>query len=129
MKVTGYAWAGVGTDDFERTLRFFTDVLGLRVQLEGDNVAHLAVGPRQLLEIFGGDHPGRALNATPTIAFEVDDFDSARQELVAAGVELVGDVGQWNGHEWQYFRSPDGHLFEIKKMPAEPSRAQSSSSS
>ena len=116
MKVKGFAWAGVGTDDFERTLRFFTDVMGLPIASSGGEIAHLAVGPRQTLEIFG-EGPGRELNATPTIAFEVEDFDSAREELRAAGVELVGDVGRWNGLEWQYFRSPDGHLFEIKKVP------------
>ncbi len=117
MKVKGYAWAGLATDDFERSLRFFTEVLGLQVETMGDELAILTVGPRQQLEIFGKDGPGKRLNATPTIAFEVDDFDAARQELLAAGVELVGDVGRWNGFEWQYFRTPDGHLFEIKRVP------------
>ena len=129
MKVKGYAWIGVGTDDFERAFRFFTEVLGLAVELKGDDVAHLSVGPGQQLEIFGPSHSGRELNASPTVAFEVEDFDAARQELIAAGVELVGDPGAWNGFEWQYFRSPDGHLFEIKKVPQPQLPAQSSSSS
>jgi hypothetical protein len=42
---------------------------------------------------------------------------AARAELLAAGVELIGDIGGWNGFEWQYFRSPDGHIFEIKTVP------------
>ena len=116
MKVKGFAWAGVGTDDFEATLRFFTEVIGLTVESNNGKIAHLAVGPRQTLEIFG-EGPGKAMNVTPTIAFEVEDFDAACEELRRAGVELVGEVGRWNGFEWQYFRSPDGHLFEIKKVP------------
>jgi hypothetical protein len=24
---------------------------------------------------------------------------------------------RWNGFEWLYFRSPDGHLFSVKKTP------------
>ena len=117
MKVRGYAWAGVGTDDFERTVRFFTDVLGMPTKVRGEDVAILTVGAGQQLQIFGPGHPGRQLNSTPTIAFEVEDFDAAVEELRASGVELVGDVGEWNGFKWQYFRSPDGHLFEIKQVP------------
>ena len=117
MKVKGFAWAGLATDDFERSLRFFTEVLGLPVEILAEELAILKVGPRQQLEIFGKEGPGKSLNATPTIAFEVEDFDAAREELLAAGVELIGDVGRWDGYEWQYFRTPDGHIFEIKKMP------------
>ena len=117
MKVRGYAWVGLGTDDFERTLGFFTDVLGLAPEVRHKDVAILTVGPRQQLEIFGAGHPGRRLNATPTIAFDVDDFEAAVEELCAGGVELVGDVGEWNGFKWQYFRGPDGHLLELKHVP------------
>ena len=116
MKVKGFAWAGVGTDDFERTVAFFSQVMGRPIESSGGKIAHLKVGPKQTLEIFG-EGPGKAMNATPTIAFEVEDFDAAREELRAEGVELIGEVGRWNGFEWQYFRSPDGHLFEIKKVP------------
>ena len=117
MKVKGFAWVGIGTDDFHRTLSFFTDVLGLPVELQGDDVAHLTVGPGQMLEIFGPSRADHRLSSTPVVGFQVDDLASAREELVAAGVELVGEVGRGNGHEWQYIRSADGHLFEIKTVP------------
>jgi catechol 2,3-dioxygenase-like lactoylglutathione lyase family enzyme len=118
VKVKGYAWAGVATDDFERTYRFFHEVMGLPVEVRHDDLAILTVGPGQQLEIFGGDQPGKALTKSPVIAFEVDDMDSARSELLAAGVELIGDVGSWAGYQWQYFRGPDGNIFEIKTKPA-----------
>ena len=69
MKVKGFAWAGLATEDFERSLRFFTEVLGLPVEVQTDDVAILTVGPGQQLEIFGGDHPGKRLTANPVIAF------------------------------------------------------------
>ena len=116
MKVKGFAWAGLATDDFEQSLRFFTEVLGLPVEVQTDDVAILTAGPGQQLEIFGGDHPGKRLTANPVIAFEVEDMEAARNELLAAGVELIGDVGSWDRYQWQYFRCPDGHIFEIKTI-------------
>ena len=117
MKVKGLAWVGVGTDDYERTLRFFTDTMGLAVAVARDRQAILHVGEGQQLEIFGRDGPGKTLNSPPTVAFEVDDVAAARDELLAAGIELIGEIGRWNGFEWLYFRSPDGHVFEVQKAP------------
>jgi catechol 2,3-dioxygenase-like lactoylglutathione lyase family enzyme len=117
VRVLGYAWAGLATDDFDRSLRFFKDVLGLPVEVELDDLAILTVGPGQQLEIFGGNQPGKALTQNPVIAFEVDDLDSARNELIATGTELIGEPGESGGIRWQYFRSPDGHVFEIKSRP------------
>lgn len=116
-KVKGLAWVGVGTDRYDETLRLFTQVLGLEVEAEGEQQAILRAGPGQQVEIFGRDGRGKALNTPPTIAFEVEDVRAARDELVAAGIEVVGEIGAWNGHEWLYFRSPDGYLFEVKKTP------------
>jgi catechol 2,3-dioxygenase-like lactoylglutathione lyase family enzyme len=117
VRVKGYAWVGLATDDLERTVEFFTTVLNLPVQFKHDDVAMLTVGPGQQLEIFSRNHPGSKLTTSPVIAFEVDDMESARQELVDAGVELLGDIGRSDGYAWQYFRSPDGHIFEIKTCP------------
>lgn len=118
MKVKGLSWVGVATDDYARTLRFFTETLGLGIAVEGEEQAILHVGEDgQQLEIFGRDGPGKALNDPPTIAFEVDDVAAARAALVAGGAEIVGDLGRWNGFEWLYFRTPDGHLFEVKSSP------------
>ncbi len=120
IRVKGFSWVGVGTDDYETSLRFFTQVLGLTVEASGDHQAILRVAPGQQLEIFGGDGRGKDLNTPPTIAFEVDDVAEAAQALVAGGAELIGEKGSWDGHEWQYFRTPDGHLFEIKSSPPDP---------
>jgi catechol 2,3-dioxygenase-like lactoylglutathione lyase family enzyme len=117
MKVKGLSWVGVGTDNYEEAFRFFTEVMGLEVAVTADRQAILHVGEGQQLEIFGRDGPGKTLNSPPTIAFEVDDVAAAREELLAAGIELIGEIGRWNGFEWQYFRTADGHTFEVKKTP------------
>jgi catechol 2,3-dioxygenase-like lactoylglutathione lyase family enzyme len=112
VKVTGFSWVGISTRDFQASMRFFRDVLGLETWVEGEDQAILKTESGQQLELFG---EGRNLLAThPVIAFEVDDLESACEELRRAGVELIGDIGRWNGFSWQYFRSPDDHIFEIK---------------
>jgi hypothetical protein len=80
-------------------------------------VAILHAGDSQV-EIFGPGTSGRARTSPPVPAFEVEDVDAARAELLAAGVELIGDVGRWNGFEWQYFRGPDGHVLSVKRTPS-----------
>ena len=103
MKVKEFSWVGIATDDFERSMRFYRDLLGLDVWVEGERQAILKT---------------ESLTRAPVVAFEVDDLDAASEELLAAGIELIGEVGRWNGFAWQYFRSPDGHIFEIKSSPA-----------
>ena len=118
MKVTGVSWVGIGSDDFDRTLAFFTDVLGLQpAVVDPRGVAMLHAGPGQVVEIFGPGTSGRERTSTPVVAFEVEDVEAARDELQRAGVELIGDIGRWNGFEWLYFRSPDGHVLSVKKTP------------
>jgi catechol 2,3-dioxygenase-like lactoylglutathione lyase family enzyme len=117
MKVKSFSWVGVSTDDFGRSMKFFRDLLGMEPWVEGEEQAILRTESGQQLEIFGHDERENTLTASPVIAFEVDDIEAARDELLAAGIELIGEIGRWEGFAWQYFRSPDGHIFEIKSSP------------
>lgn len=119
MKVKGFSWVGIETGDFDRSMRFFRDVLGLTPWVEGEQQAILKTSSGQQLEIFGRSQGGERPTASPVVAFEVDDIDSACAELRSAGIELIGEIGRWNGYAWQYFRSPDGHVFEIKTSPGD----------
>jgi catechol 2,3-dioxygenase-like lactoylglutathione lyase family enzyme len=117
VQVKSFSWVGVSTSDFERSLRFYRDVLGLEVWVAGDEQAILKTASGHQLEIFGKDEREKRLTSSPVVAFEVDDLESASEELRLAGIELLGEVGRWNGFAWQYFRSPDGHIFELKSSP------------
>jgi catechol 2,3-dioxygenase-like lactoylglutathione lyase family enzyme len=119
MHVKGISWLGIGTDSFDETVAFFTDVLGLEVAIIQKPVAMLHAGPDSIVEIFGeGSARGRLLNSPPVAAFEVENVQAARARLLAKGVELIGDIGSWNGFEWLYFRGPQGYTFSVKKTPA-----------
>ncbi len=118
MKVKGYSWVGVGTDDFDRTLSFFLKVMGLStVAADERGVAILKVSDGQVLEIFGPGTQGRELTFPPIVAFEVDDVAAARDELLLNDVEILGDIGSWNGFDWLKFRGPDGHIFALQRSP------------
>lgn len=118
MKVKGYSWVGVGTDDFDATLSFFSKVMGLSpVAVEERGVAILKVSDGQVLEVFGPGTRGRELTFPPIVAFEVEDVAAAREELLLHGVEVLGDIGSWNGFEWLKFRGRDGHIFAVQKTP------------
>jgi len=80
-------------------------------------VAMLQVREGQVLEIFGPGTAGHAITDPPVMAFEVEDVAEARAELLANGVELLGDIGSWNGFAWLYFGGPGGHVSAIKKTP------------
>lgn len=88
--------------------------MGLELWLQGNEQAILQTPSGQQLEIFGRSSRDKRLTASPVVAFEVDDLEAAREELRLAGIELIGEIERWNGFAWQYFRSPDGHIFELK---------------
>lgn len=116
MNVKGYSWLGVGTDSFDETLTFFSEVMGLsKVVVDERGVAILKVSEGQVLEVFGPGTEGRKLTSPPVIAFEVDDVSAARDELLRHGVDVLGEIGSWNGFEWLKFRGPEGHVFALQK--------------
>lgn len=119
MVIRGLSWVGVGTNKFDETVSFFTDIMGLEIALLQKPVAMLHAGGGSIVEIFGeGSTRGKALTTPPVVAFEVDDVHAAKAELVKNNVELIGEVGEWNGFQWLYFRGPEGYTFAIKKTPA-----------
>jgi catechol 2,3-dioxygenase-like lactoylglutathione lyase family enzyme len=55
MQVTGIGWAGILTEDFETSLRFFSDVLGLSLTYRDNTkeLAHFRFYSGQLFEFYG----------------------------------------------------------------------------
>ena len=96
MKVTRVSFVGTRTSLFDSTVSLFRDVLGLEPAFADQGWAgfHLPSGPRDLLEVFGPAMTDeRVAPATfesgAMIAFAVDDVVSAKEELAAAGVEIL----------------------------------------
>ena len=58
------------------------------------------------------DNPDNLDLATPSIAFQVDDLDAARAELVGRGVQ-ASEVGEHQGTRSFAFSDPEGRWFAV----------------
>jgi catechol 2,3-dioxygenase-like lactoylglutathione lyase family enzyme len=131
VNVTRVSFVGTRTEDFEATVALFREVLGLEQAFStpGWSGFHLPSGERDLLEVFGRSDIDRRVvpeefGNRVLVAFAVDDVVSAREELSAAGVELIGDL-VWatdvtgnaldQGWGWCFFRAPDGNIYIIQQ--------------
>jgi catechol 2,3-dioxygenase-like lactoylglutathione lyase family enzyme len=123
VKVQRLAWLGTRTDKFEDTRRFFTDVLGLRVEHEepGFAMLDLPAADRDYVEVFGPDIDDGGFSAAhyrtgPVVGLQVDDIVAARAELAEAGIELLDEI-TWlrstPGYGWFHFRGPDGNVYSL----------------
>ncbi len=98
--------------DIETSIRFYTDLLGLRLRATWDGGAYLEAGPMWLC-LIRDPAAAREKRADYThLAFDVaaDDFPRLAQRLRAHG-----EPWRENRSEGQslYFRDPDGHKLEL----------------
>ena len=120
MRVLGYSWVGIVTGDFEGTLRFFTETLGLPLARREDDAgfAHLRLPSGQLFEVFGpnSEYADVHGDSRPVVGFEVEDVRAAQEELSRQGVEFVTEVEEVEeGASWVYFRGPEERLDELQR--------------
>ena len=131
MNVLRVSFVGTRTTDFDATMGLFRDVLGMEPAFAHPGWAgfQLPSGERDLLEVFG--RPDMDRRVVPSefergvlIALAVDDVTAAREELAAAGIELIGDL-VWatdltgnaaeEGWGWCFFRAPDGNVYVLQQ--------------
>jgi len=124
MNVTaGVDWVLSCTPNFERSVSFFRDVIGLSLAEEGVAVTdtqfirytQFRLPNGGVLEFVEPDERVRQLYTAPIVSLCVDDLAQARQELESQGVEFVAPI--FNTHEgsgWTYFRAPDGHIYQLR---------------
>ena len=109
--------------DIDRSLRFYTEVLGLPLAHRSGSYAQLATGATRLgfyerpaMEATLGTSLGTPDPFAPAfeIGFKVDDVDAAYAELVEAGaVPAAVPVTRPWGQRTAYVRDPDGYLVEL----------------
>lgn len=113
---------GIMVSDLERSIKWYTDVLGLslrrRVRL-GDTVelAFLTLGGTAEIELVWRAGAARAGDGQVShLAFTVDDVAAAMEHLRSRGVELLSDAPGDRpelGARIAFFRGPDGEMLEL----------------
>ncbi len=102
--------------DYDATVGFYTDTLGLRVVHQWDDHGRgtiVAASGSGQIEIFAGDGDVTPL-AGAALAWEVDDVDSTYVALRAEGVEFLGEPQDrpW-GHRNVTLQAPEHLLITL----------------
>jgi catechol 2,3-dioxygenase-like lactoylglutathione lyase family enzyme len=113
--VTGTDFITVSTKDIDAAVAFYRDVLGLEegkrwgdmpaVEFETGNLTIAVMQSDAFgIEFQANNHP---------LEFHVEDFDAAKGELEARGVEFRGDVLDSGVCHQAFFADPDGNTLAI----------------
>jgi catechol 2,3-dioxygenase-like lactoylglutathione lyase family enzyme len=123
MKLTAPDYIILIVEELDRALRFYTEVLGLRLGHRSGDYAQLDTGATRLA-LYSRSAMAKTLGialGTPApnapgfeIGFKVVDVDAAFSELVARGaLPVVPPTDRFWGQRTAYVRDPDGHLVEL----------------
>jgi predicted enzyme related to lactoylglutathione lyase len=114
VQAKGLVWLGVRTSNFDETVKFFKEVLDLRVTKGRDGFAVLRLPNDDKVEVFGSqDEDHKFFGSAPVMGFLVDDIRQARSEMEAGGVKFIGPIHDSEHDSWSHFRGPDGIVYEI----------------
>lgn len=125
VKSIGLAWIIV--KDFDKAVKFYRDVVGLKLveineewgwaELEGHEEEGSRLGIA-LSRSKSEDHIQPGENAVVT--FTVDNLEKGIEKLEKQGAQLVGDIEIIPGHvKMQGIRDNDGNFFQIVELLSE----------
>jgi lactoylglutathione lyase len=120
-----FTYAGIRVTNLERSIDFYTKVLGMRVkgrgkvdQTKGETVGLESEKDGFTLELnyYEKDSPfntkyvvGEGLDH---LAFNVDNLDKALEEAKKAGYKTILEI-KADGSRWAYIEDPDGIWIEL----------------
>ncbi|MEC7838997.1 MAG: VOC family protein [Chlamydiota bacterium] len=120
MKNQGMNLAWIVAEDFEQTLKFYTEVLGLKLisrtdeykwaELEGEDGAMIGVAGKS-------DESPVMPGQNAVLTYTVENIEEATSELKEKGVELIGAIQEVPGHvKMQLFKDPNGTLGQLVQL-------------
>ena len=114
MHVKGLTWLGLRTTQFEEMVKFFYEVMGIKLIRNEPAIAGFELDDGTQVEIYRPEEEFHAFFTTgPVVAFRVDDVAAARARMEAVGIEFIGPIQHAGKTSWNHFRAPDGTVFEI----------------
>lgn len=107
-------------EDYEKSLRFYRDTLGLEVNSDDTHYTDFKLGDT-LFAIFQKDtatamFPKSHMNSGggAVIAFPVENVETACKELQQKGIKIFeGPKTMPWGQKVAYFKDPDGNILEV----------------
>ena len=103
------------TQDIPRAKQFYSEVLGLEIETEGESDMELRCG-QVTLDIFDPSSIGQPFLPSPAgLALRVSDVDAARAELEAQGVPFDGETIETSVCRQAWFKDPDGNSLMLHR--------------
>jgi len=118
FKLTKISLVMLGARDLTRSVNFYRDTLGLKVQFQSSEFAFLDAGgitlalALPLAQALGGS--AAKLGGAAELVFAVDNVQSAYEALSAKGIKFVRAPHNVTGAQWAAnFEDPDGHALSV----------------
>jgi len=103
------------TQDIARARHFYSDVLALEIESEGESDMEFRAG-QVTLDIFDPSSVGQPFASSPAgLALRVADVDAARAELESRGVEFDGATIETSVCRQAWFKDPDGNALMLHR--------------
>lgn len=127
--IKGLTHVALRVGDIEESIRFYCNILGLKEKFrlkneKGDPIlVYIQVAPRQFIELFPGAE-GKYCDTKTSglvhICLEVDDIQTAYQEMQARGLVPTGEPICAGDNSWQFWtKDPDGNPIEFHQFTPE----------
>lgn len=109
--------------DIDESVRFYRDTIGLSLKFKSPGWAEFVVGPlhialhrksKQLME-----HNDSLSPVGVSINFEVDSITDMVRELRKHGIELVGEVKEYEFGKYFFISDPDGYIVGFREYKSE----------
>jgi catechol 2,3-dioxygenase-like lactoylglutathione lyase family enzyme len=115
VKIERVDFVSVLTQDIPRAKRFYSEVLGLEIESEGEHDMELRLG-QVTLDVFDPSSIGQEFAPNSAgIAIRVDDVEAARHELEAKGVAFDGETVETGVCRQAWFKDPDGNALMLHR--------------
>ncbi len=115
MQVERVDFVSFLTQDIARARQFYSEVLGLEIETEGESDMEFRCG-QVTLDIFDPSSIGQPFATSPAgLALRVPDVDVARAELEAKGVQFDGETIETSVCRQAWFKDPDGNSLMLHR--------------
>jgi len=115
MQVEHVDFVSFLTRDIARAKAFYSDVIGLELETEGESDMEFRAG-QVTLDVFDPSSIGQPFAPSPAgLALRVPDVDAARAELEAKGVVFDGDTIETGVCRQAWFKDPDGNALMLHR--------------